>query len=203
MTSPPPERTLHITAGLPIPPRLESDFAQLDKLPAAALDQLWEVLGPSLREPPPPGLDKQLASFTQRYRLDPHTLGDAMRAGRMLFREAARWRLTREQVGHDLATLGASEAVTAALLAGYDAAIQQQHQEITYRTLADHGRLLADVTWRIDQLKSSTRGEDIGEPVASITLSYMEGSEVRRLTLQALPREVEKLQAICARILAG
>ncbi|MEM9692996.1 MAG: COMM domain-containing protein, partial [Myxococcota bacterium] len=183
---------------------LASPVRALRHLPAGAVDRLWVVLGPSLAEPPPPQIQARLDMFRERYQLAPQTLSDALIGLRRLFRRAAEVRLKVEIFEDDLRTLQVEEAHIQALMGGYGNAMTQLHREITLRTIGDHGSVIVDISWRLDKLLRSARGDSIEEPVATLTFTYTTGyDKTERITLQALPAELEKMRNICRLILGA
>jgi len=59
---------------------------------------------------------------------------------------------------------------------GYEAAKAFVRREIHQAALADHGKVVERVDWRVDQVVTSNRGEKLGVPVAVLTLSFRRGS---------------------------
>jgi hypothetical protein len=87
------------------------------------------------------------------------------------------------------------------VLAGYEPAKAQIRHEIIKSALADHGKLLTGVSWRLDAVQASERGANLRTPVAMLTLRYRDGAEAGRVTLQVLPDMMAELKDACDRIL--
>jgi hypothetical protein len=83
---------------------------------------------------------------------------------------------------------------------GYEAAKVLVRHEIARAALADHGKVVERVDWRVDQVVTSNRGEKLGVPVAVVTLSYREGERRDRITLQLPPQALRELAAMCQRL---
>ena len=66
-------------------------------------------------------------------------------------------------------------------------------QEVLQGTLADHGKLLLGVDWRLDSVQASNRGSKMRVPVALLTLRFREGEQTQRITLQVLPETLREL----------
>ncbi len=117
-----------------------------------------------------------------------------MKACRFLLREAAGANVERTVFVQDLRALcGRDDVLEQFFVAGYDAACQVVRQEVLQGTLADHGKLLMGVDWRLDSVQASSRGSKMRIPVALLTLRYREGDQARRITLQVLPETLRQL----------
>ena len=136
----------------------------------------------------------RLDDFAVRHGIERDVLTGAIRACRFLFRAAARQVLTIDQLVDDLEALGVGTPAAKMLVSGYPRATQILRREYIHATLRDHGKLLHDVSWRVDTVRTSDRGVGFEAPITSLTLSYREGDEERRVTLQALPELLLELQ---------
>lgn len=187
--------TLQCLGGKAAPPGLAEDLRRILALPPVAAARLWSVLGPSLAEPLPEGLEQQLDAFCREHDLSRADLARPVKAARFLLREAAGMDLAREAVAADLLALCPdAPEIEGVLLAGYDSARAFLRQEMLQGTLADHGKLLVGVDWRRDAVEASSRGAKMRVPVAFVTLRYREGEETKRITLQVLPAMLEELK---------
>lgn len=195
---------LRCLGGEPPPPELAADLRRLLELPQGARLRLWEALGPSLAEPVPVAVERLLDAFCQEHDVGSEVLARVLKACRFLVREASKRDLDRTALAADLAALAPAEGgdeIQAILLAGYDKAKALVRREIVRAALLDHGRLLTGVDWRIDTIAASSRGAKIQAPVALLTLTYQEGGQSTRLTLQVTPDMLRELQRLCAEIL--
>jgi hypothetical protein len=185
---------LRCLRGKPTPPGLATDLRGLTRLPDAARAALWSVLGPCLAEPLGAEAEGKLDAFCRAHRLDRDALSRPVKACRFLLREAASGNVEREAFVQDLRVLsGRDDAIEQFFVAGYDVACQLVRQEILQGTLADHGKLLMGVDWRLDSVQASSRGSKMRIPVALLTLRYREGDQTRRITLQVLPETLREL----------
>ncbi len=66
-------------------------------------------------------------------------------------------------------------------------------------TLADHGKVLTGLSWRVDNVTSSDRGADLASPVVFLTLRYQEGKDSDSVTLQLTPESLQELKAFMER----
>jgi hypothetical protein len=195
---------LYFLGGSEASPELVDDLGRLPRLPAEAQRQLWQALGPSLAEKLPPETEKLLDVFCAAYRVDEQELGRILKACRFVIREAAARDVPAAALADDLERLCPAEPLVKDLvLAGYDPAKAHLRHEMMKAAVADHGKLLVGMNWRVDAIQTSERGAGLGVPVALITLHYREGAETGRVTLQALPDMVGELRGTCDKILGG
>jgi hypothetical protein len=144
-----------------------------------------------------PGADALLDAFCVEHGVAPDDLGRALKAARFLVREASRRNVDLEGFAEDLALLSSDGALARVLLRGFEAGRAQVRREALARTIANHGRVLRDVEWRVDVIAASTQGDALRAPVAFLTLRYEEDGEQKVITLQALPDVLQKLEAAC------
>jgi hypothetical protein len=189
--------------GAKAPPTdLAVDLRRLLGLPTAAVGKLWTVLLPSLDDPLPPEAASLLDMFSAAYGVDPDALASPIRAIRFLYTEVARNDIDEATLAADLALLCPDEPLVHELvLAGFQPAKDRLRKQMLQAALADHGNLLIGARWRLDMIQASERGRRLSVPVAILTLQYMEGSEKRRITVQALPDMMGELKTICEQVL--
>ncbi|HEY4121240.1 MAG TPA: hypothetical protein VGM56_25420 [Byssovorax sp.] len=198
--SPPPLRCL---GGGATPADLADDLRCVRRLPPEAARSLWQVLGPSLADKLPPEVERLLDVFCAAYRLGDDDLARVLKACRFVLREAARVDLPAAAFGEDLDRICPDEPlVKELLLAGYASAKEQIRRDVLRGALADHGNLLVGVKWRLDDLQATEHATNLRARVALLTLSYRDGAETRRLTLQVLPDMMGELKGICEQVLA-
>src|SRR6185436_2551560 len=129
-----------------------------------------------LREPVAPEVEAQLDQFCRTHESDEALLAPAIKACRFLLRRAAAIDLSRALFTEDLAQLaGSTPELAALLLAGYEAGKAVVRRELLRSALFDHGKLVEGVSWRVDQLTTSNRGDKLDARVVSLTLRYQEG----------------------------
>lgn len=193
---------LYCLGGGEAPPELGADLLRLLRLPAEALQKLWQVLAPSLAETLAPETEQLLDVFCAAYHVDDDELAAAIKACRFVIREAARLDVPAGALGEDLDRLCPGEALVKELvLAGYEPARDRIRHEMVKAAIADHGKLLVGVHWRVDAIQASERGVRLGTPVAMLTLHYREGAELGRVTLQVLPDMMGELKGVCEKVL--
>lgn len=197
----PPTATLRCLGGRPAPAEIAADLEPLGRLPAPARQQLYGALGPCLAEPVPTSIEAAFETFCKAFQVDEGALARAFRASRFLLRQAASIDLPAAAFAEDLGKLGQGEDLAAVLMPGYEAAKSMVRAEIATTALADHGKVVERVDWRVDQVMASNRGEKISVPVTVLTLGFREGERRDRITLQLLPEALRELRAMCDRLL--
>jgi hypothetical protein len=193
---------LESLGGGDAPAQLAADLMILPRLPAEALQKLWQVLPPMLADTISKETEQLLDLYCTAYRVDEEELGRALRACRFVIREAAQRDAPSAAVARDIERLCPNQPlVKELLLAGYEPVKAQLRQDMLHAAIADHGKLLVGVKWRLDTVQASERGMQLRVPVALLTLHYQEGREVGRVTLQVLPDMMGELRAICEQVL--
>lgn len=179
---------------------MAADLRRLTELPEVAQRHLWEALGPSLAEPIPPEVEQRLTEFCRRFDADDAALARVLKASRHLLRAAAAADLDRALFAEDVARLaGEADAprVSSLLLAGYDAAKALIRGEIAQRTLADHEGLASAVDYRVEQIVSSTHGDNLRLRVLALTFRTSRGGHEERVSVRLGPAQIEDLLRAC------
>jgi hypothetical protein len=185
----------------PAPPEILADLAVIATLPAPARQQIYRVLGPCLVEPVPESVDAQIDQFCKDLALDVAAVARAIKASRFFLRQAAALDLGEADFAGDLTRLGDEGAIREALSPGYEKARALLRAEIARGALADHGKLVEGVSWRVEHVTASNRGQSLNLPVVTLTVAYREGERQDRITLQLLPDALQELQVMCQRLL--
>jgi len=184
------------------PPELGADLLGLLRLPAEALQKIWQVLAPSMAEPIAKETEQLLDVFCAAYHVDEDELGTVIKACRFVVCEAARRDVPGGALAEDLDRLCPDDPLVKELvLAGYEPARTMIRREILKAAVADHGKLLFGINWRLDAIQASERGVNLAVPVVLLTLHYREGAQTGRITLQALPDMMGELQGVCEKVL--
>ncbi|APR75283.1 Hypothetical protein A7982_00629 [Minicystis rosea] len=200
-----PALTLHSLGGGAPPPEIAADLLRLLELPEGAQQHIWEALGPSLDEPIPNEVEALLTRFARRHDAETDALSRALKACRFLLRAAALFDLDRARFAEDLERLaGDAQAarVKARLLPGFDVAKAHVRASEVRRTLADHGRVVEGVDWRIERIEASNRAASLDERVAVVTLRCREGDRRERITLYLDESALAELTRAHARLRA-
>jgi hypothetical protein len=182
-------------------PEIVADLASVARLPEPARRQFYRALGPCLAEPVPRAAEERLDQFCRDFQADGELVTRAVRACRFLLRQAAMIDLDAQRFVEDLKRLGDTGEIEESLLPGYDMAKKVVRDEIARGALADHGKVVERIGWRVDHVVSSDRGAKLKLPVTVLTLAYREGDRRDRITLQLTPSVLRELRAMCDELL--
>jgi len=193
----------------PGPPSLGPDLAHVLDLPEAVRADLWSVLEPNLGAINTPHTAQVVDGFCTRHGLDPRAITPVIGACRFLFHRGAERNVPPSLVADDIRQLLAREkpaepalqGVLDAILPCYERAATKLRLKAIYEALTDHGRVVTDVKWRVDNVSHANTGEAINVPVTLLTLRYREGEQTGQMTMQILPDELRKLQQACEQAL--
>lgn len=181
---------------------LASDVRSLAAWPPRVIEHLWDLLEPNLAEPLPSDIEYRVRHFCRAHDVEPDQLGPGVRALRAFLRGAAYFDASPEQLMDDLVSLDPSATkLRDALAVGFDTAKQTVRSELQVRSLLDHGKVLEKLSWRVDRMAASQHGRDFDSAVVWMTLSYREGDERGRISLQAPPALLRELHAMCTTVL--
>jgi len=203
---PPPAEPLRLRClrGAPAPADLAADVRALVALPEALRQRFWAVLEPCLEADPDEAAQRRIFALCEELGVDPVSLQVPLRGARFLLTNAARAALGDDAFVADveaLAPTGELRAAVGVLLACYQKARTRLRLSIVARTVADHGKLAEDVSWRVDKIIHSEHGDGVNLPVAVLTFRYREGDRSDRITLHLLPEQLQKLKEACGSIL--
>lgn len=193
---------LHCLGGGAAPRDLAADLAALLQIPAEAREPLWDILGPSLADPVPPGMEGHVEEFCQAFGVRSAELARAVRACRFLLREAASRDVSRADFAADLTALAGSGAVAAIVLPRYEMAKARIRRELMGHTVADHGKLVESIDFRVDTTVSSSRAERLGGRVVTLTFGCRSREGREEMTIQLLPEAVEELLRVCQKVMS-
>jgi hypothetical protein len=195
----PPIRLLSLGGGAPSA-ELLAGWRHVLGMPAPALARFAAALQLGIQEPETDG-SRVLQELAAATGIAANTLAAALSSCGFLLRQASRLDLDAGAFAADLARLSAGDAgaAAAALLAHFDACKASLRQQGVDDTLADHGKLLVGLNWRVDRIAASDRGLQLGADVVFLTLLYRDGGSRDRITLQLTPSTLQALKAFCNR----
>ena len=189
--------------GAPAPPELARDLKSIGALQGDVQAGLWKAVEAVLVDPPPADAGAIIEAHAQRLGVEPAQLSRAASSMRAVYRFAAALDLPREVLGDDLAKLSGNDPVVSTLvLSNYELARQRIHAELAHKTLMDHGKVLTDVSWRLNMVTQSNHGRGLRLPVVTLTLQYQEQGQKRSITLEVLPSILRKLKETVAAIVS-
>lgn len=192
----PPVR-LRCLAGGAVPQDIVESASRAARLSGAAARELSPVLRPSVMVSMTPELAQRLNRYCAAHEIAEADLGHVLRVARWLIREASAIDLGAEDLTSDATTLFGEHAELIALLGReYDALRPALRKDLITDALVRHGNVLDDIDWRIDVVTTDRRAPRVGLPVAMVTLSYRNAEKAERLTLQLLPEQLQRLEAV-------
>ena len=202
---PPEAIRLATLRGGEAPAALPSDVQALVALPEPLRQRFWSILEPCLDADPDEESQRTIFALCEEHGVDPSCVLEPLRGARFLLQAAARSAATREAFVEDLERLvrpGELRHAVGTLVPCFDKAVPRLRERIVARSIADHGKLVEDVHWRIDKIIQSEHGDGVNVPVVVLTLRYREGERAERVTLHLLPEQLKKLESACASILS-
>lgn len=188
---------LRCLRGAPAPPDLAAGLATLLGLPASVLDSYAEVLEANLGS----SIDDRAETFTKRYcrrhDIEPERLAPSVKACRFLFMRGVEAGTERHDFIADVESLlppPEARLALARLVPVFDVAFPRLRRASAFLSVAEHGRVVRAVRWRLDVIKASDHGARIDVPVATITFQYQEGPNAGQASYQLLPEQAAELR---------
>ena len=183
-------------------PEVIEDLRRLLELPPRARAAFWSVLGPALPDPIPDPVEGVIARFIEEHQVDPGAVTRALGGARALVRQAAALDAPPAAWASDLRLLGGGDTeLERALAAGFERGKAMVRAELARTTLAEHGRLLEAVRFRLDRLTASDHAVGLEVPVVTLTLRYREGDKSDQISLQVTPELMAELRSVADRVL--
>lgn len=191
----PPEIKLNCCQGRPAPVPVVEGWRQFLRFPEQARKGFWGVLFPALLEPANPSNKQRVESFSREYGLEEEAVVSAMRGCDFLLRQASALDMDAAPFRQDLAALSEGDEQGAeVILSQYDGAKADLRKVIIQESLADHGKVLVGMDWRMDNVSASNRGAKLNTTVVLLTLKYRENNRIERTTLQLTPDAIKELK---------
>jgi hypothetical protein len=195
-----PQISLRCCHGNPAPIPVVEGWRQFLRFPEQARKGFWGLLAPVLLEPANRSNRQRIESFSREYGLAEKDVASAVRSCDFLLRQASALDLDASAFQQDLAALSEGDEQGAeVILSQYDAAKADLRRVIIQESLADHGRVLVGVDWRVDNVTASDRGAKLNTTVVLLTLRYRDGKREERITFQLTPETVKELKLFCDR----
>jgi len=196
----PPEIRLDCCQGNPAPLFVVEGWKRFLRFPARAMKGFWGLLAPALLEPANPSNKQRIELFSRQNGLAEKDVVSAVRSCDFLLRQASALDLDAATFQQDLAALSEEDQQGAeVILSQYDRAKADLRKLIIQESLADHGRVLVGVDWRVDNVTASDRGAKLNTTVVLLTLRYRDGNREERITFQLTPDAVRELKLFCDR----
>jgi len=175
----PPEIKLNCCQERPAPVPVVEGWRQFLRFPEQARKGFWGVLFPALLEPANPSNKQRVESFSREYGLEEEAVVSAMRGCDFLLRQASALDMDAAPFRQDLAALSeGDEQGVEVIVSRYDGAKADLRKVIIQESLADHGKVLVGMDWRMDNVSASNRGAKLNTTVVLLTLKYRENNRI-------------------------
>ncbi len=200
----PPQISLQCLNGAAAPPLAAEGWRALAAFPNSAREEFWEMLGLAIMEPATPGHQERVESFCSAHKMEVASVLGALGACDFLLGTATALNLEPEALRQDLTALSAGQTALAdEFLSRYQSAKPLLRNRLIEATLADHGKLLTGLDWRVDNVTASDRGAQPNASVVYLTLRYRGGDDQNHVTLQMTPEALKLLKGFTDRFGGG
>lgn len=196
-----PNVTLACLNGSPAPPSVADGWRRLASFPDAARADFWEILGVAIVQPENADIQGALEKLASVHEIEVPDAVRAIEACDFLMARAASMNLEPETLAQDLTALseGAQMPTAGEFLQRYGEAKPLLRNRLVEATLADHGKLLTGLDWRVDNVTGSDRGIISNATVVYLTLRYRDGNDEGCVSLQLTPEALKYLKAFTDR----
>ncbi|UCE34444.1 MAG: hypothetical protein JSV55_10800 [Deltaproteobacteria bacterium] len=196
----PTDIKLNCCQGRPVPVPVVEGWRQFLQLPEQARKGFWDVLFRALLEPANPANKQRIEAFSREHGLEEENVVSAMRGCDLLLRQACALDMDTASFRQDLVALSEEDEQSAEfILSQYDEAKTDLRKFIIQESLADHGKVLVGIDWRVDKVTASDRGAKLNTTVVLLTLRYRDGTRLERITLQLTPDAIRELKSFSDR----
>jgi len=191
---------LQCCGGNPVPQVVIDGWRTFEVLPESTRDSIWDLLGRTLLAPDSPENELLSEQFCKKHGEDRAKVLEAVRACDYLVRNATALNLPPDVFQQDLNTLSPGNPTAAAVIgSNYEGAKARLRHVIVEDSLADHGKVLVGIDWRVDHVTASDRGAQLDSSVVFLTMRYRDGDTVDRMTLQLTPQALQALKGFADR----
>ena len=185
---------LRALAGGEVPEEQLAASQRAERLSTRARAALTELLRPTVMGPMNQALAEQLSGFCLRHEIAEADLGHLLKICRWLLNQAASADLTPDALEEDIQLLWKSPGpLRDVLLSTYEHVKPTLRARLVGEALIQHGNILNDIDWRIDQLRSDRHAHRLDVPIAVVTLSHQTADTKGRLTLQLTVADLQRL----------
>ena len=192
--------TLNCCNGAAPPEQLVEGWRRFLDLPRLAQASVWTVLGPGLLTPADPGNQQRVEKYCAEHGLTQDHAVAAMQACEFLVRQASAINLELAKFQEDLAAMSGDQREGYEIITTrYEGIKNEVRKVIVNESLADHGKVLLGLNWRVDHVKASHRGAQLDTDVVMLTFCYREGDRADRVSLQLTREAMLDLKQFCER----
>jgi hypothetical protein len=190
-----PQINLNCCQGKPAPQPVVDGWKQFIRFPEKARNGFMGLLASTLMEPANPANKQRLESFCDEHGLAEQDVVAAVRTCDFLLRQASALDLDASVFQQDLVLLsGGVQQYAETIISQYGGAKADLRKILVQESLADHGKVLVGIDWRMDSVSASNRGAKLNTPVIILTLRYRENNRIKRTTLQLTPDAIKELK---------
>jgi hypothetical protein len=195
-----PTISLQCCSGAAAPAPVIVGWRHVVGLPESVRQEFWALLDRAVMAPDDPSHQERLDNFCQAHESDPASVLQALQACDFLLSSASALNLEPEVLKQDLIALSEGNTPLVDEFQKYFLATKQMlRSRLTDMTLADHGKLLTGLDWRVDNVTASDRGTQLNATVVYLTLHYREGDDHDRVSLQLTPESIKHLKTFTDR----
>ncbi len=183
--------------GAPAPADLAGNLACLLALPEEVQAAYSEALQANLQPVIDDRVETRMKRFCRRFEIDSEQLAPSIKACRFLFTSSVKAGASREDFIADVKALLSEDKATMVLdrlIPLFDEAFPQLMQAAAFQSIAEHGKVVRAVHWRMDVIKGSDHVMKLDMPVATITLQYQEGPNSGQASYQLMPEQAAELK---------
>jgi hypothetical protein len=183
------------------PPAVNSAWAAYCGYEEPLRRELPQLIRDILVSPNDEANNGRFKAFCSHFKIPNEALSSTIEGLNLLIGQATALALQPDDLRADLLSLGGSEpSYCDPIVELYKIVHPVLRARLVDESLADHGRLLVGVDWRVDELKVSDRGVGLDTSVMHLTLRYREGRETSRISLQLVPEMARRLRDACVRV---
>jgi len=191
---------LNCLGGADAPKEFVEGWKKFLAFPRDAQSDFWEIVQQALVVPSAPAIQEAGNQFCARHSVAVDDGISALQTCAKLVGQAAALDLSQEQFRDDLIRLCSEDPVAAEFVASrYQQAKQNLRGTILGAVLADHGKVMTGISWRVETVQASDRAANLNATVVHLTLLYQEGTETGRVSLQLTPETLQRLKAFTNR----
>lgn len=193
-------KTLHCFGQAEVTEPLRRGWEALETFSTETAQNFWKILTSFLAEPGHPSHENTLEDFREKNGLERQALVDALETCDALISGASTLNLRESLLHEDVQVLaGRNSPRCIEFVQQYGSLRPFLQKRNIEATLTDHGKLLVGLDWRLDRVEASGRGNQLDASVLFLSLSYQEGNEVEKVSLQVNEEGLRMLKSFTDR----